>query len=305
MLKEVRQHLVQMLWNDYKQEFPFLVPLFQEQKPALDHFSIIDLPSYHSGMDYLSRIFSATGFIFRGADYIPQRQNDFLWMVEEDYYEKAPQQILPQAVLADFRLNELSKSTQKIIAKYTKHAHGFDFATFEYLGPKLRDGNKEAAQQMAKSIHDYLEHRQWPIPTVNDYLNVKEENELLAWALTFGRKVNHFGIALHALEQYENIEAFVEAAQKVKGITFNTEGGLIKGSAASGLMQCGTKGAELQLHLADGAVEINNSFMEFVWRFPQAAAEQAPSFWHEYFTGFIPTNANEVIKAIAGSNGTN
>ena len=128
MLKQARQLIVNNLWTSYHSISP-QIKLIEDslQKKGttsliLDHFAIIDLPGPHTGISHLSNIFSSLGYETRGRDYLADKQNDFLWMAEVDSENQPASSVLPQVVVADFRLQEMPRAVRNIIEKYSHAA---------------------------------------------------------------------------------------------------------------------------------------------------------------------------------------
>src|SRR5438105_4799589 len=101
MLKQVRRAIVRQLWDHYHHTTPQIQMIEQRllakgiPELLLDHFAIIDLPGPHTGIPVLKNIFSALGFAEQGHDYLPEKQNDFLWMTEVDSVGSQAQDVLP------------------------------------------------------------------------------------------------------------------------------------------------------------------------------------------------------------------
>src|SRR5579862_6014195 len=126
MLRQIRQILIDQLWDDYRHRTPE-VQLIEKNlaqqninKLVLDHFAIIDLPGPYSGIPYLSKLFSLLAYDSQGRDYLPSKQNDFAWLAENNYLNSLAVDAQPIVVVADFRLDELPENVRKIILKYSQ-----------------------------------------------------------------------------------------------------------------------------------------------------------------------------------------
>ncbi len=291
----VCQHTIQSLWDSYEKSIPYIGQLFNDHSYTLDHFAIIDLPSHSSGIPHLKKIFGELGFLQKGSGYLPDKQNDFLWMAFKGVEKQKAECSTPQTVIADFRLDELSSTTRRVIHKYTSTIKAFDYTGFAQLAKDARHGNKTAEDHLAAAAAQELWSRPWSLPTTKDYLLVKEENQLLAWVLLHGRKVNHFGISIHLNNRYTSLESFNKDIIGSKFVKLNNFAGEVKGNREGGIEQSSTLGREELTPTADGEVLANNSFIEFVWRFP---LNDNPLYWGDYYNGFIPKNANNVIESI-------
>jgi Domain of unknown function (DUF1338) len=290
MLAHVRKLLIEKLWANFATSIPNYSNLLNCQDPVLDHLAIIDLPSHYSGIPVLQKIFDALGFVQQGSGYLPDKVNDFIWMMPEDNPAKLAKASMPQVVLADFRLNLLSPNAQRILEKFTTDIAPFDFELLDQYLLKL----PKSTNNIVDMVYDYINSRPQTLPTMAEYNYIKNENQLIAWALLFGRKINHFGISVHHLANVKNLQSFNQYLSKA-GVELNAQGGEIKGSQSVGIEQASSFGRKLTVVLDGGKIEARDCFLEFVWRYP---TKQKPSLWSDYFTGFIPYNANSVIESL-------
>lgn len=303
MLKQLRQTLINNIWvkfhNENAQIKLIVEGLHQRgiENIYLDHFAIIDLPGPNSGIDQLSQIFSAIGYIVQGRDYLAAKQNDFLWLTEVDSKHAHAKDVLPQVVVADFRLDEMPIEIKKIIEKYAQQVPPSPLAKIQNLVGKTFLNNFHAAKELSDLIENYLQGRDWHLPLKSEFLQVKEFNELLAWVLVFGRRPNHFTLSIHLLNKFNNLFEFHTFIENNLHLELNAEGGKIKGNAHVGIEQGATQSPKQEIKFADGKMEIATPFVEFVWRFPHHAST-TPIYWEDYFTGFIPQHADNVIESL-------
>src|SRR3990167_5495295 len=122
MLRSLRSSVIDHLWREYHQtnhqmrQIEYHLSNYRKPLP-LDHFAIIDLPSPHTGIPILRDIFLLLGFKEHGKGYLPDKHNDFLWMADQDCANMPALLAPPQAVVADFRLNEMPPNVRYIIEK--------------------------------------------------------------------------------------------------------------------------------------------------------------------------------------------
>lgn len=302
MLKYVRQEVVLSLWERYRHLTPQMQRIEQGLKQKgvasllLDHFAIIDLPGPHSGIPYLREIFSAIGYLEQGKDYLAEKQNDFLWMTESDSFEAAAKTVLPQVVVADFRLTEMPVEVRNIIEKYSSQAQPAPIAQIAALKQQA-EASETAAQALIYLIVQYLQGRDWPLPTLQEYQTVRAFNELLSWVLIFGRRPNHFTLSVHHLDHFDSLAAFHTFVASEMCLALNEDGGVIKGGRSTGIAQGSTTGVKERVQLMDGEVEVPTGFVEFVWRYPLVDSSDNP-LWKDYFTGFIAQHADRVIESL-------
>jgi len=306
-LRHIRSELTKNLWAIYQNDVKHAAIIARAMKAysaspiALDHYAIIDLPSAKTGLSTLCQIFSAIGYTAQGRDYLAEKQNEFLWMAECDAINKPVDQVLPQVVIADFRLDDLPVEIRKIIEKYTRHITATPLSKIQNLSGQAFLGNRDAADQLIKILIDYFMVRDTPLPTVTDFKQVHEYNELLAWVLVFGRQPNHFTISVHLLENFASLHEFNRFIEKLP-LPLNDRGGVIKGSHDQGIEQSATQGELITIALADGTTTLPERFIEFTWRYP-IKNPTTNMKWNDYFTGFIAHNANRIIESVFVSQG--
>jgi len=305
-LTEIRNKLIQNLWTRYKTSFPAIneieAALWRrgQEKIILDHFAIIDLPGKNSGIPVLSQLFSWLGYVLQGNDYLPEKQNDFAWMAQSNAHTQPADQVLPQIVVADFRLHELPPDVAAIIEKYSAQIPNTLTDEMRRLIAAAESGNTAntaAADQLLAQMTQIFSGRTWPLPTVAEFNRVHACNELLAWALVFGRIPNHFTLCGHLLTAFASLEELLAFMVEELKLELNEAGGKIKGHEREGLRQGSTKGQMMEVKLADGHCCIPGQFVEFIWRYPKEDKKKA-ILWGEYYTGFIPQNANRVIESV-------
>jgi hypothetical protein len=286
---EARKKVVSQLWKRYLNDIIYLDEL-KLSHLVPDHLAIIELGYGNSSRQQLFSLLTNIGFIKNGEDYLPEKHNDFLWMADALYEEADKDEIIPQIVLADFRFNEFSKPVKDIINKCA--ANQLPYNHNELIAALESKNSTKIADFI---IRELLKGRSWPQLNAKEYACVLEENELLAWVLLNGRKVNHFGIDIQLSSNATSLRNFLEQMpQSMKGM-LNSADDLIKGSADMGIEQASTLGKILQIELADRTIETRDSFIEFVWRYPLI---DNPSKKGDYFTGFQAGNANKVIESL-------
>lgn len=302
MLKQLRQQISKALFEAHLNESPDMQLLLAKLQPhieivPLDHFAVIDLPGPHSGIPIMKEFFLALGYHERGCDYLADKQNDFLWLAENDSANTPAANVLPQVVVADFRVEEMPHEVRNIILKYSEQATSAPLSAMKELCARTELGDYSAANLAKTLILDYFTGRNWPLPTTREFQMVHEFNELLAWVLVFGRKPNHFTLSAHLLPIFPDIHTFAQFVRDEVGFVLNNQEGEIKGNETTGIAQGSTQGKLQPVTLADGTVELPAHFIEFVWRYP-LQKEKQPHYWEDFFTGFIGKFANRVIESL-------
>ncbi|OGT54879.1 MAG: hypothetical protein A3F43_00515 [Gammaproteobacteria bacterium RIFCSPHIGHO2_12_FULL_42_10] len=300
MLQQIRRHILDMLWQYYCQSTPSMQRILshlaetESQPIVLDHVALIDLPGPATGIHSLRELFSLIGFREQGTGYLPDKQNDFLWMVEEAAHTKPVKSVLPQIVVADFRLEDMPKPIRTIIQKYASHATPIPFGAVKHAIKQAALGDKQA---LMTHFNCYLLERRWPLPSRFEWEVVNEYNQLLAWVLIYGCRPNHFAISIHHLTSFSDLNHFHQFIEAKHNIALSEEGGKIKGGSAHGIAQSSTAGIPQHVALEDGDIMLTTGFAEFVWRYPHQTLAN-PLQWGDYFTGFVATQANHVIESL-------
>lgn len=295
-IRRVSEKLIKTMYEEFLASVEHSNALVDRFNFHLDHFAIIDIPSKYSGIEYLKSIFELLNFEKAGNGYLPDKHNDFIWMRESDISSQIAHKTLPQVVLADFRVELLSKKAQEIIRRLTKDAASiFDFKENEALSNLAKKGDVTAATALLNNILAELRNTPWLKPSAQEYNIIKEENQLIAWCLLFGRKVNHFGFGIHLTTQFKSLEEFNHLIKSSTNFTMNTSNGEIKGGVWWQIEQSSTEGDKLIISLNGGDVVASSSFLEFVWRYAQV---DNPILFRDFFPHFIPANATNVIESV-------
>lgn len=303
LLQWVRTELTKKLWINYKNTVTSITIIenklknFPHHKLLLDHYAIIDLPSTKTGLNILCQIFSSIGYEVQGRDYLAEKQNNFMWMAERCSIGKPVENTLPQVVVADFLLEELPINIRKVIEKLTKNIKATPLSEIQKLSEHAYLGDGNAAKKLITILIKYFTERDRPLPTLREFKQVNEFNELLAWVLVFGRQPNHFAISIHLMKCFSSIREFNFFIKEKLKLPLHETGGAVKGSCEVGIEQSSTKGSIINVQIADGIISIPEQFIEFVWRYPNIKLKSDMK-WNEYFTGFIALNANKVIESV-------
>lgn len=304
MQKHIRQSLIQSLWERYfhanTQMQKIAATLQTKGMPhiTLDHFAVIDLPGPHTGIPHLCQIFESLGYSRQGEGYLPEKQNDFLWLAETDSIQADAASALPQVVVADFRLDQMPLSIRTIIEKYSTLAPPSPIQKITDLAKRAADHELNAEKELMQTLTHYFSGRDWPLPTLREFNAVREFNELLAWVLVFGRLPNHFTVAVHHLPAFDDIDAFNHFVESELKLELNYDGGKIKGGKSDGIAQGSTTGQIETIQLSDGVVQLPMGFVEFVFRYARDPAVEKPHLWCDYYNGFISQYANHVIQSL-------
>ena len=294
-MNELRLRLIKALWNNYCGHISLMPNILSSGDIVLDHLAIIDLKSNASGINTMTEIFKALEFEVMGSGYLPSKQNNFIWMGHKPSFELKPLNALPQIVLADFENQHLSPSVKAIVERCSHFIKPFDLNQLHKLIAEIKQGDTGHIQNIINMIITYITIIDWPVITVEDYKIVYEQNQLLAWVLLFGKRINHFGLGIYTLDKYQNLGEFVDYLSR-KNIPLNySDAKFIQGNKDCGIEQCSTIGNETIVNLYNGFTTAKSSFIEFVWRH---ALVKSPNKLRDYFCGFVANNADYVIESI-------
>ncbi len=298
-LPYVRNWLTNYLWENYKNQVSqasIIEKAIQERTKSdviLDHFEVIDLPGQNSGFLPLCQIFSAIGYTVVGRETLEVEQNEFIWMIESDALEKPIKKVLPTVVIGNFWRDKMPSHVRSIIEKYTEAVTLDHVKKIQNLSGKAFLGDAKSAEELISFFKNYFE-RESPLPTLKDYKDVHAYDELLAWTLVFGRRPNHFAMAIHLLENFDSLEVFKIYIKEKVNICLNKTEGDKEGETEQ---RTSLNSNVAPIHLADGDIPIMGPFMEFIWRYPQKNHKD-PQKWGYYFTGFVTKTANLLLGLI-------
>lgn len=135
----------------------------------------------------------------------------------------------------------------------------------------------------------FWQQRLWSLPSLDDYIILKEHSEYAAWLTTMGMQANHFTVSINHLKQFNSIDS-VNQLLLEHGYTLNQAGGLIKGSPELYLQQSSTMADRIEVTFADQKKSmIPSCFYEFALRHQQPDGH--------LFDSFIEGNADKIFNS--------
>lgn len=253
------------LWQDYIQLAP-------EAKTIVDHFSTSDRPVINDhvafrtfgssplSLENLEPLIFSLGFKATGQYRFEQKK-----LHARSYQHTDPS--VPKIFLSQLCVEELSDSSQQVLAKYTD----------QILESKALD----------ESV--FWSGRSWTMPSWHDYQTLLEESEYAAWLCTLGLRANHFTLSVNDLSPIPSLSD-VLAEVKSMGFKINQSGGEIKGSPDILLEQGSTLASSQMFTFAGGEQHIiPTCFYEFARRYPDQSGQ--------VFQGFVEGNADKIFDA--------
>ncbi len=307
-LEQVRSQLIYYLWRRFTNRVESALTLENYLKTmgdrvVLDHFAILELPGPQSGITYLHDLFAALGYVTRGKGYLEDKQNDFIWMAEENVVNRYAKEVMPQIVIGEFRLSECSSDVRKILRDLILPAPDPHYSEIRELVRRTQADNLPAARRLLSIVCNLLTRKLHRLPTVNEYLALQRENELLAWTTIFGRQVNHFAISVHLLNGYGSLSDFVNIVEHDLQFKMSHTGGeKIKGGSKDFIEQVSTVNEREKVSVPRGEIEVGKPFLEFVWRYSLGRPNMMSQSWESYFNGFVSKNADKVVESVYEKN---
>jgi hypothetical protein len=155
---------------------------------------------------------------------------------------------LPKIFLSELMVERLSVPSRRILQGLLEHA---DFP------PALDE------RLFHSGVH-------WGAIDAASYSTLADESDYAAWFASQGFTPNHFTALVNDLPAIPSIDEVIELAQQMD-VEISQVGGLIKGSALTGLQQAATEPERLEYLTSDRRVlQVPGSFYEFALRYPLA-----------------------------------
>lgn len=245
-----------------------------------DHIAFRTMGVPELGIQSLDRIFLYHGYSKKDYYDFPEKKLNAYWYAP-------PQNHQPRIFISELRVEDLSKTAQNIIYKYTNQVK---------IDPTL-DLNLDSSEDTVNFLHSGL----WEIPSLNDFQTLATESEYAAWVIYNRYYLNHFTISVHNLKSdYNTVEKFNSFLESI-GIKLNNSGGKIKKSPDGLLLQSSTVAQTIEAVFAGGVThKISGSYVEFAERkvLPQYKDMQLSSLEKIHRReGFEAQNADKIFES--------
>ena len=216
------------------------------------------------GLPGISRL--DLGGIFEQWGY--QRKDDMEFVEKKltATYWLHPDPAFPKIFISELRLDQVSPSLREWITELTR--------------PFLAQKKKVTAETLLNPL--------WSAPHFKDYDHFYKESEYAAWTAAFGIRVNHFTVLFNALRSFSSLSELNDFLAS-HGFTFNSAGGIIKGTPSEKLEQSSTLANRISWKFADGEQSIMGCYYEFARRYPMDNGQ--------LFQGFIPKSADKIFES--------
>ena len=91
----IREKINSLLFDSFVKTVPTYFKIYPTEAGIMDHIAIIDIVSENSGINHLVSIFSRIGYSKKGSDFIESKNNDFVWLAEENVEKLDVKSALP------------------------------------------------------------------------------------------------------------------------------------------------------------------------------------------------------------------
>ena len=239
-----------------------------------DHIAFRTIGVPHLGIQSLEKIFLHYGYTRQDEYNFKQKKVKAYW-----YAPPRNEANLPRIFISELIVQELSKTAQGIINKYTNEAIGCPALSLDPNDVKATD----------ECLHSPL----WRTPDISDYRALQDESEYASWVIYNRYYLNHFTISVHSLQEpYNKLEAFNNFLESI-GVTLNDSGGKIKTSEDGYLRQSASVAEQVTVKFPDGEsyqyIDIAGSFVEFAERNIMPSGQRRD--------GFEASNADKIFES--------
>ncbi|KAK2636269.1 hypothetical protein Ddye_031061 [Dipteronia dyeriana] len=261
-----------------------LVQSAGDEHICYDHLAFRTFGVNGYGIDSLARFFLDYGYTQKEELKFPAKKLKALWFsppnIPHPEGGNGVNGPLPRIFISELLVDQMSPQTQEIIRKYTETSGS---------------GNKHAALASA------LGSLTWEKPLHSEFQQLARESEYAAWTLVNGYALNHVTISTHRLKSHlKNIESLNEFIEQ-KGFKLNSEGGILKVSPDSLLLQSSTVADSIPFCFSDGVTEpVSCSYIEFAERLVLPQYKNIPEGEIEEFhrrDGFEVGNADKIFES--------
>ncbi|TXG56454.1 hypothetical protein EZV62_017767 [Acer yangbiense] len=261
-----------------------LVQSAGDEQICYDHLAFRTFGVNGYGIDSLARFFLDYGYTQKEELKFPAKKLKALWFsppnIPHPEGGNGVNGPLPRIFISELLVDQMSPQTQEIIRKYTETSGS---------------GNKHAALASA------LGSLTWEKPLHSEFQQLARESEYAAWTLVNGYAVNHVTISTHRLKSHlKNIKSLNEFIEQ-NGFKLNSEGGILKVSPDSLLLQSSTVADSIPFCFSDGVTEpVSCSYIEFAERLVLPQYKNLPEGEIEEFhrrDGFEVGNADKIFES--------
>lgn len=261
-----------------------LVQSAGDENICYDHIAFRTFGVKGYGIDSLASFFLDYGYTQKEELRFPAKKLKALWFsppnIPHPEGGSGVNGPLPRIFISELLVDQMSPQTQEVIRKYTETSGS---------------GHKHAALASA------LGSLTWEKPSHSEFQELARESEYAAWTLVNGYALNHVTISTHRLKSHlKNIKILNEFIEK-NGFKLNSEGGVLKVSPDSLLLQSSTVADSIPFYFSYGVTEpVSCSYIEFAERLVLPQYKNLPEREIEEFhrrDGFEVGNADKIFES--------
>lgn len=253
------------LWKIYTDQNPAaqrIYDLFTREGETIvnDHvaFRTFDHPS--TGIDVLSGIFEASGYLFKGEYHFREKK------LFARHYEHTSDALAPRVFISQLLVSEFSPFLQGTVLKWIN----------------------AIPQRILKSPELIFSGNPAVIPSHQIFEKLRTESEYAAWLYVNGFCANHFTVSVNHLRKFDSLQK-VNDFLRTGGFLLNDAGGEIQGSAVDLLEQSSTKAEIVRTRFLEGVFEVPGCYYEFARRYPDNNGT--------LYSGFIAKSADKIFQS--------
>ncbi|TKD65974.1 DUF1338 domain-containing protein [Flavobacterium sp. ASW18X] len=282
--------ILEALFTPYKESVPDVAKIVNamiskgmiasEDDIINDHIAFRTLGVPNLGISSFEKIFLHHGYTKMAPYHFKEKKLDAFWYAP-------PSQKYPRIFISELRVNDLSKTTQDIIYKYTHPITEDPIASIDLDNPSM----------VGKFFYQPL----WQLPSLEDYQSLATESEYAAWVIYNRYYLNHYTISVHELPEPFNLLSVFNTFLEEHGIKLNDSGSKIKVSADGLLKQSSSVAKMIPATFAGGeTLAISGSYVEFAERLPLAEFAHLPKEQLDATMrreGFEAANADKIFES--------
>ncbi|BCL36317.1 DUF1338 domain-containing protein [Nostoc sp. MS1] len=297
-MNKIALNLFSLLWQEYSARVTY-ARTYQQMITAAggtvanDHIALrslrlsVERPQgkVNLGIDYLSQIAEALGYVPAGEYHFPQTH-----LYARHY--RHPQQAefdLPKLFISELIVDELPEHIVELISQTVSKIPREFTSTITEFSPQESD---EIITQKLQKVFT----RPWLTPQRSVVEEVNQANQYGAWVLLHGYAVNHFTgyVNRHQTPKYANIDDTARGLASL-GVPMKAE---IEGDIACGLRQTATQAVKEMVTVIDDVtgqeiqIPWTYAYYEIAQRYP---VEIAPGK-QELFDAFLGNNAQQLFE---------
>jgi hypothetical protein len=256
-------NLFEEMWKDYLEMTPVakkVVDLLKTEGEVIenDHIALRTFAHEKTGIEKLARPFLDRGYKEMGDYHFEQKK-----LYAKHYESDDPSK--PKVFISELLIDQFDEHFQKLVEFLISQVPSdfFEDDSFLYKG------------------------RAWDI-SYAEFQSLADQSEYASWMAAHGYRPNHFTIFINKLKKFNDISKLNQFL-KDNGVSLNSSGGEIKGSAELFLEQSSTIADHMKVNFRDGVFEVPTCYFEFAKRYPMKNGE--------LYQGFVAGSADKIFES--------